>query len=376
MGPGRAGVSRETGWNTDWNAKEPPLLWKAPAGAGASSCAIAGGQVYTMGSSGGRESVICLNAATGKEIWRQSYDCPPDKSAWEGGAAGTPVLDGDRVYTLSFRGQLFCWDARDGKKQWEAHMEKDLRGVMPKWGWVGNPLIAGQSLIVEPGGPDASRAALDKTTGRVLWRSGSDATAFSSPILLPGPETRAVLFNAAGLVGINVKDGTERFRHPWKTNFDVNAVIPVHRDDRFFIGSAYGNGIALIAPPAEQPIWRRKTTTIHFQSPVLFGEHLYFVGGEAEQPATLQCVEWLTGKECWAEKIGHERGHLIVAGDKLIVVTQDGELLLADASPADYRERGRFHALPKRVFTVPAFSDQRLYVRNNSGTLACYDLSP
>jgi outer membrane protein assembly factor BamB len=246
---------------------------------------------------------------------------------------------------------------------------------MPQWGWVASPFVAGDALVVEPGGSGSSRAAVNKFTGEILWKAGSAPAAFSSPILFDRHGSAGIaLFNAGGLVAISPGDGAEIFRQPWKTSFNVNAIIPVHRDGKFFIGSAYGKGIALVSP-AEGLIWK-SPISLHFQNPVLYGEHLYFVGGEAEQPAVLQCLEWATGKVCWERSIGRERGHLIVVDGKLIIITQDGELILADASPAACRERGRFQAVAKRVFAAPAFSDRRLFVRNNDGTLLCYDMTP
>lgn len=377
MGPKRRGISRETGWNVDWAAKEPPVLWKVTVGPGASSCAVAAGRVYTMGGSTiGTESVICLDAPTGREIWRQTYDCEFDKRSWTGGPVVTPVLDGDRLYTLSFRGQLFCWNANDGAKLWELHLESAFKGIMPHWGWAGCPLVVGNMLIIEPGGNGSSRAAVDKLTGKVFWQSGTDRVAYASPIIFSGPAMRGVaLFNVNGLVGINPRDGSELFRHPWKTRDEVNAVIPVHRDGRFFIGSAYGKGIALIDARAGI-IWKNADLMLHFQNPVLFGDNLYFVSGDAKNPAILQCVEWAAGSVQWSAPVGGERGHVIVADKMLIVATQQGEVILADATPTAYHERGRFQAVPATVYAAPAFSDHRLFVRNNAGTLACFDLSP
>ncbi|HWB06819.1 MAG TPA: PQQ-binding-like beta-propeller repeat protein [Verrucomicrobiales bacterium] len=378
LGPKRRGISQETGWNIDWNAKEPPVRWKVELGKGASSCAIAGGRVYTMGSdrAGDTESVICLDAATGKEIWRKTYDCEADASSWTGGPAATPVIDGDRVYTLSFRGQLYCWNTRDGEKRWELHLETAFKGIMPRWGWAGSPLVVGNMLVIEPGGNGSSRAAVDKLTGKVFWQSGTDPAAYASPVIFSGPAMRGVaLFNASGLVGINPRDGTELFRHEWKTRFDVNAAIPVHRDGRFFIGSGYGSGVAMFDLKAGR-IWENNKIMLQFQSPVLFGDHLYMVGGEANSAATLQCIDWITGKVAWTQPAGKERGHLIIAGGKLIVATQPGEVILADASPAAYKELGRIQALPAEIYAAPAFSERNLYVRNNKGTLVCLDLSP
>ena len=376
MGPQRRGISKETCWNANWVAKEPPLLWRFQAGPGASSCAVSGGRVYTMGSKGDVESVLCLEASTGKEIWRQTYDCKFDKRSWEGGPAVTPVVDGERLYTLSFRGRLFCWNAKDGTKIWECHLKSDLHGIMPKWGWAGSPLVAGDKLIVEPGGEGTSRTALDKLTGQTIWQTGNDPTAYASPILFTGPTLHGVaFFNAAGLSAVNPDDGSELFRQPWKTDFDVNASIPAQRDGKFFIGSAYGRGIALV-DGIEGPVWQNKKLIIHFQSPILSGDHLYFVEGQAENPAVLTCLEWNSGKVCWQHRVGHERAHPIMVDDKLIILTQDGELVLTNAAPSHCRELGRFQALPKTVFAPPAFSDRRLFLRNNSGTVVCYDMSP
>jgi outer membrane protein assembly factor BamB len=378
MGPKRRGVSQETGWNTDWNAKEPSVKWKVELGKGASACAVAARRVYTLGGSkaGDTESVICLDAATGAELWRKTYECEADASSWTGGPAGTPVIDGDRLYTLSFRGQLFCWSAKDGEKLWELNLETAFKGIMPRWGWAGSPLVVGNMLIVEPGGNGSSRAAVDKLTGKVFWQSGTDPTAFASPVIFSGPAMRGVaLFNASGLVGINPRDGTELFRHEWKTDFDVNAAIPVHHNGQFFIGSGYESGIAMFDAKAGL-IWRNKKIMLQFQSPVLFGDHLYFVSGKANSPATLECLDWSSGKVAWSKGVGKERGHVIIAGGKLIVTTQQGEVILTEASPAGYKELGRLQAVSADVYTAPAFSDRRLFVRNKSGTLVCLDLNP
>lgn len=377
LGPKRRGISLETGWNMDWNQKEPAERWRITVGPGAASCAVVAERAYTMsGSAVGTEAVICLDVLTGKEIWRQTYDCAFDKRSWGGGPAATPVVDGDRVYTLSFRGQLFCWSALDGKKLWELDLETAFKGIMPHWGWAGSPLVVGNMLIVEPGGNGSSRAAVDKMTGKVFWQSGTDPAAYASPVIFSGGGLRGVaLFNANGLVGINPRDGTELFRHEWKTSYDVNAAIPVQRDGRFFIGSAYGSGVALVEANGAR-VWENKKVLFQFQSPVLFEDHLYFVAGENKSSATLHCVEWQTGKVKWTEPCGKERGHVIVAGGKLIVVTQQGEVILADASPAGYTEHGRMQAVPAEVYAAPAFSDRRLFIRNNAGTLVCYDLHP
>ena len=377
LGPKRRGISQETGWNMDWNAKEPAELWKVKVGSGVCSCAVVGSRVFTMGSDGDRESVICLDAATGKEVWRQTYDCEFDERSFgTGGPAATPTVDGDRVYTMSFRGQLNCWNASDGAKVWALHLETDFKGIMPRWGWAGNPLVVGNMVFIEPGGNGSSRAAVDKLTGRVFWQSGTDPVAYASPVIFSGPEMRGVaVFNSSGLVGINPRDGTELFRQPWKTDYDVNAATPVHKDGKFFLGTGYDHGIALV-DARSGPVWESKKIMLHFQSPVLFEDHLYFLSGDNKNKAFIQCLEWATGTVKWSQSVPGQRGSVIIAGGKLITLTDQGEVILADASPAGYKELGRIQPLARQAWPVPAFSDRRLFVKNNAGTLVCLDLNP
>jgi len=377
LGPKRRGISQETGWNMDWNAKEPPELWKAKVGAGVCSCAVAGGKVFTMGSAGDTEAVICLDAVTGKEVWRKTYDCDFDERSFDtGGPAATPVVDGDRVYTLSFRGHLHCWNASDGAKVWALHLETDFKGIMPRWGWAGSPLVVGNMLVIEPGGNGSSRAAVDKLTGKIFWQSGTDPAGYASPVIFSGPEMRGVaLFNSSGLVAINPRDGSELFRHAWKTDHGVNAAMPIHKDGRFFLGSGYKHGITLIDAKTG-PVWENNKIMLHFQSPVLFEDHLYFVSGDNSSQAGIHCLEWATGAVKWSQSVPGQRGNVIVAGGKLIVLTDQGEVILADASPAAYNELGRLQPLSKQAWPAPAFSEKRLFVRNNAGTLVCLDLNP
>jgi outer membrane protein assembly factor BamB len=376
LGPRRHGISAETGWNMDWNAKEPPVLWRAKVGAGASSCTIVSGKVYTMGGEGDDEWLVCLDAASGNELWRKHYKCEFDKRSWSGGPAGTPVVDGDRVYTLSFRGQLICWNASDGEKRWELNLEGDFKGTPPRWGWAGNPLVLGNMVIVEPGGNGSSRAAVDKLTGKVFWQSGNDPAAYASPVIFSGPGMRgAALFNASGLVCVNPRDGTELFRHEWKTDFGVNAARPIHKEGRFFLSSGYNHGVALVDIQSGV-VWENKDIMLQFQSPVLFESHLYFVSGDNSKNARIQCLEWSTGEVKWEQKARGSRGGVIVAGGKLIALTEEGEVILAETTPSAFQELGRLQAVTGTTWAAPAFSDRRLFVRNNAGTLVCLDLNP
>ena len=255
-------------------------------------------------------------------------------------------------------------------------MESAFKGAMPYWGWSGSPLIVGNMVFLEPGGNGSSRAAVDKLTGRIFWQSGTDPVAYSSPVIFSNPAMRSVaVLNASGLVGINPRNGSELFRHAWKTPNDVNAAIPLHHDGRFFVGTGYKTGLVMLDAKTG-PVWSHPEIQLHFQSPLLFNGHIYLVSGDNDNTGTLQCLDWNTGTVKWKQPTGGNRGSVIAAGGKLIIVTEPGEVILADASPDGYHELGRVHELSKRVWAAPAFSDKRLFIRNNAGSLVCLDLAP
>ncbi len=172
-GPDLNGISTETGWQTQWPAEGPKQLWKAAVGVGFSSMSISQGRVYTMGNDGdATDTVWCLDAATGAPVWKHSYPCPLDPKYYEGGTSSTPTVDGDRVYTMSRKGDLFCLDAAKGKVLWSKNIPADLGSEVPTWGFAGSPLVEGDLLILDIG---TAGLALNKKTGAVIWHSGNGA---------------------------------------------------------------------------------------------------------------------------------------------------------------------------------------------------------
>ena len=181
-GPNRDGISTETDWTSQWGADGPKQLFKLNVGIGCSAVAVSKGRLYTMGNANNSDTVLCLDAATGKPIWKQSYACPLDPHMFEGGPGATPTVDGDRVYTLSRAGHLHCLDAASGKVVWMKHLVKDLGGKVPTWGYAGSPLVLEKRVIVDVGAPGAATVALDKTSGEVAWKSGDEGAGYGAPL--------------------------------------------------------------------------------------------------------------------------------------------------------------------------------------------------
>ena len=175
-----------------------------------------------------QDPVYCLDAATGRGIWKHTYACAAKDPSWYHGTRCTPSVDGDRVYTVSRQGHLFCLAADSGVVKWTRDFTNDFGAKVPFYGYSLSPLVEGDLVIVEPAAPGASMVAFDKLSGKVVWQAGDDPASFSSPMAfdLKG-ERCVVVFTAVGPVGRRVKDGLELWRHPWKTDPAINAATPI-----------------------------------------------------------------------------------------------------------------------------------------------------
>jgi outer membrane protein assembly factor BamB len=373
-GPTSTGVSTEKGFTTKFPVDGPKVLWKASVGVGTSSITVSGDRAFTMGNQANRDHILCLDVKTGRELWKHEYPLDLDKRMFEGGTAATPTLDGDRVYSVSHQGDLFCLEAATGKKVWYKHYQQDFGGRRPQWGFAGSPTVEGNLLILDVGGKDASTVALDKLTGSVVWKSGTDEAGYASAVIATiGGKRTAVLFKATALVGLDVKDGAELWRAPWKTNYDVNAATPLVVGDRIFISSGYGSGCALIEISGGKAVekWRNKNLKAHINSPVFSKGNVYGIDDQASPRAPLVCLDFASGQVKWSQRgIG---GALVVADGKLIVLSESGELIVAEESPAAFKAISRAQVLPKRCWVQPTLANGRVFCRNNDGQLVCLD---
>ncbi|MGC2578224.1 MAG: PQQ-binding-like beta-propeller repeat protein [Terrimicrobiaceae bacterium] len=378
-GANRDGISTEKISPANWEKDGPKQLWKKQVGTGASSVAVRGGRLYTMGNNGDMDVVFCLDAATGAEIWKHTYpqiravDDELDPSRFEGGPGGTPTVDADKVYTLSHEGDLFCLAAASGKVLWSKNLQKDFSGRRRRYGYAGSPLVDGNLVIVDSGGVGASTVALDKTTGALKWKAGDDEAGYSSPVGFDLAGLRCVaVFKADALVGLNAANGQELWRFPWETSYDINAPTPIVFGDKIFITSGYGAGCALlqVRPGKATEIWRNKNLRSQLASPVLVQGNIYGIDGNVGG-GELRCLDVGTGVIKWKRNVGG--GTLIAAGGHLLILSERGELVVAEASPTNYREAARAQVLGGQCWVTPAVANGKIYCKNNQGTLVCLD---
>ena len=372
-GPNRDGISKETGLLKQWPAEGPPLVWKASgAGGGYSSFSVANGKLYTMGLRGDREFVIAFDVATGKEAWSTAHGGAFRNDRGDG-PRGTPTVDGDRVYALGGDGDLSALDARTGKIIWSKNVLKQFGGSNITWGISESPLVLGNKVLVNAGGPGASIVALNKADGALIWKSQSDKAGYSSAIPLEiNGTTQVVFFTGQRAVGLDAKDGRLLWEYGRPSNRVANIATPIARANRVFISSDYGTGGGVVeigGDNSAKEIWFTQDMRNHHSSSVLIGDYLYGFSS-----AILTAIRFDTGEIAWRDRsVG--KGSLVFADGNLYAFSENGVVGLIEATPTGYKEKGRFRIAQGNLptWTHPVVVGGRLYIRDQD-TIYAYDV--
>jgi outer membrane protein assembly factor BamB len=374
-GPTQDGISTESGWQANWAGGAPTIAWERKLGIGAASVAVAGDRVVTLGNKANRDYVTCLAAVSGEVIWEVNYPCKFETRQFEGGPAATPTIADGRVFTLSHDGQLHCFSLADGSRIWRKMLRHDFGGKMPRWKYAGSPLVVDGKLIVDSGGTGASTLMLNAADGSKIWGAGDDGAGYACPVIAGTGEARQILmFKAKHLVALRFSDGTELWRIPWKTSYDVNASTPTVRGDRLFVSSGYKDGRAALfdisgAQPRE--LWRNDEMRTKMSSCVVIGDAAY---GVSEKGRSLLCLNLADGSVRWRQKGFGANGTLIAADGKLIVLGDSGELAIGTPTAAGFNVLSRGKVLDKRCWVAPVLANGRIYCKNNVGRLVCVDV--
>jgi len=373
------GISTETDWDSDWSDGKPAIAWTKNVGRGANCVVVIDGKLITSGFADGQNTVYVLDAKTGEEIWTHSYRTRGDNGfgrTYPGGAQGTPTVEGDRVYVVGQYGTLLCLDIARKQVVWQRDLKKDFGGKHGNWGYAFSPLVVDDLLIIDVGGSKASTVALDKNTGRVKWAAGSDKVGYSSPVIheIAGRDT-LLIHKADALVALSPTNGKEYWRYRWPAQYGISAPLPIVSGDFVFLTTGYNKGSALlkVSRSGVQRVYQQRELSAQMASPILYDKHIYVVTGNNDR-GDLACFEFATGKEKWRDGT-FGAGSIKIAGDKLIALSEKGELRVGPASPEGFRPTGKMQVLSGRCWVAPVLSHGRIYCKNNEGKLVCLDVS-
>ncbi len=409
-GPDRTGVSKETGLLKDWPKEGPKLEWKyAGLGLGFSTMAVVGDRLYALGALDEVEYVIALDVKNGKpaEAWKAKLGpiFTFKGNIWGDGPRGTPTVDGKHVYALGGQGELVCVETDKGQEVWRKNLIEDLGGeMMSWWGYSESPLIDGDLLICTPGGDKGTLAALDKKTGKVIWRSTEmkNKAPYSSVVVSEAGGVRQYVQTSfatdpeGGMVfGARAKDG----KLLWQANMFSGeslaiAPTPVVRGDLVYVTAGYGGGCHLfkLTPadgkftPEEQYTSKRiqKSVKNTHGGVVLVGDHIY---GHSEGLGWV-CQDFKTGKVVWSDRnqLECKSGGVTAADGMLYLYSDEGGMALLTATSTGWDEHGTFEIPEKskvpetrrtssaaKIWTQPVIANGRLYLRDQE-LLFCYDI--
>jgi outer membrane protein assembly factor BamB len=370
LGPTYNEISPEKGFKTSFTDK-PNVLWEKPLGSAFSSFTIVGDKLYTCGAKDNKQVLLCLDPKSGEVIWENAFEKQIKDSSGGDGTRATPTINDGRVYILGGYGLLLCVDAADGTKEiWRKQFH-----AKPTWGYAGSVLIEGDMAVVTAGGADGGLLALNKKTGKEIWKTGDEGVSYATPYPFTFNGKRYIVgFLAKDAVIVEAKTGTEVWRTPWQTMFDINASAPIFHDGYLFLTSAYGTGCALfkLAPDGDKlksdEVWRSKVIVNKFQQCVLWDGALY-----CGDDKTLKCVDFMTGNELWKVP-GMPNATIILADNHVIVFSQSGKLLIAPISKKEFKPTGEAQVLDKRCWTIPLLHDGKLFCRNLERAV-CVDIS-
>ena len=360
--------------------RSPGMLWKKDVGAGFSSPVVAAGKLILFHRAGNDELVECLDAATGERIWRFAYGTGyRDDFGFDEGPRGTPAVSGGRVYTFGAEGVLHALDLTTGKRLWRVDTHSKFGVRKGFFGAVASPLVEGGAVYLNVGGPNgAGLVAFDVRDGKVLWTATNDDAGYSSPIAATIDGVRSILcFTRAGLVAADPASGRIRFQFAWRsrTNASVNAAVPVVAGNLIFLSASYNTGAVLLRVTGNnvEKLWSSdEALSSHYASSVQKDGYVFGFHGRQEFGQSLRCIELKTGKVQWSVD-GFGAGTVTLVGDRLLIVREDGEGVLAAASPKAYQPETKARLLPGVVRSYPAVAGDRLYLRNEK-TLSAYSL--
>ena len=377
-GPNRQGEVHGVQIATDWNEAPPKQLWRQKIGPAWSSVLIIGERLFTQEQRGENEMVVCLDAATGKEIWGHA-----DAARFSDGQAGagpraTPTFSDGSIYSLGATGILNCLDAATGKAKWSRNIANDSGAPLPMWGFSSSPLVTSGVVVVYAGGPnEKGLLGYHSSSGEPAWNAATGPMSYSSPQLASIGGNEQVLFlSDTSLIAVDPGAGTLRWKYEapggaWRTvqprQIEVNG---------FLIGSE-DLGLTRVDVKYDEQSW---TPEKGYGSKAMRPAYNDFVVSDGFvygfDESIFCCADVLTGKRRWkAGRYGHGQVLLLADQPLLLVISETGEAVLVATNSEKHEELGRFQAVVGKTWNHPVIAHGRFFARNDE-EIVCYELKP
>lgn len=351
--------------------------WKVPVGVGHSSPVVASGKIYVFARQGEEEVLLCLDAVTGKELWKSSqpisYVMNPAAMGHGKGPKSTPVVSNGNVCTFGISGVLSCHDARTGKLKWKREFSTQYPNTSPLYGTAMSPVIDKGMLIAHVGGQDkGALTAFDLETGAVKWSNEADGPAYASPLVVTLAGVRQVVtFTQKEFVGVDAASGKLLWKVPAKTEYDTNSVTAVAYKDMLILARE-GQGLTAIRIAKEvaelkpQEVWSNKEVELYLNTPVLQGNRLY--GLSVRQKGQFFALDALTGKTVWLGpgRMGENAAILNVGGKVLLLLTNDANLIVLPADAKEYSPVIQYTVAKSPTWAHPVVIGKRILIKDET----------
>lgn len=381
-GPTRNFVSTSKGLAPSWPASGPKQLWTRPLGQGHSSILVSGNTLYTMYSQGEQEVVIALAADTGKTIWEYKYDAPTAGMNYKEGLGphSTPLLVGDRLFTVGAIGKFQALDKKTGKVLWSHDLWKEYGGTKMGRGYSCSPLLYKNTIIITLGGQGQTLIAFNPNDGAVVWKNQSLDMSPASPIIINvDGQDQLVAFLGKVIAGVDPNNGELLWSHPHVTDWGLNISTPVWGNDNLlFVSSAYSGGSRVLklaqagGKTSVTELWFNNRLRIHHGTAIRLGDYVYGSSGDFG-PSFFCAINVKTGEIAFQDR-SFPKINSLYADGKLIILDEDGNLVLATVSPAGLKVISKVSLMKNLAWTAPTLAGTKLYIRDRQ-TIMAVDLS-
>jgi outer membrane protein assembly factor BamB len=376
LGPDRSGIVRGVTLARDWSISPPRELWRRPVGVGWSAFAVSGGRAITQEQRGEHELTVAYDLTTGNPVWAHTNRTRFHEASGGDGPRATPTVRDGKVYVMGATGILDCLDEGTGNLVWthDVLQEYNLKNIT--WGKSCSPLLVGR-LVVVTGGKEREKSllAFAAENGEPVWQSGRDSASYSSATVATlGGQQQILIVNGHSVTGHNPDNGRLLWEYPWPGD-QAKVAQPLLLDsNHVLVATGYGIGGSLlrIEPAAEDKwtvteVWKNRNLKPKFSSPVRQGNYVYGL-----DDGILVCLDWLTGKRVWKKgKYGY--GQILLTEDLLLIQSEAGDVVLAEATPNGHRELAHLPALKSKTWNNPVLAGDLLLVRNDLEAV-CYRL--